>query len=305
VEIRPRGLRRSAVQPSRRLLVDGPAPEGAAPLFRFRAGARDETRRDARRDRRRVWGALGAALVAHTALGALAALLWAPTVVDPGRPGGSGDGGLIAIERVYTGLPSGDAASDPDVRPVPAAETASPPEAPSAPAAEPAPPPPVAPAASAPPEPVLPAEPTAPMTSSVAPAIPVAADPAPATAPRASAGTDRATGAPAGAGDGGTPGGDARDGRDEVDRVAMPIEPVRPEYPRRERLLGREADVELALEVDANGRVRAVEVVRSAGERFDRASVDAVRRTRFRPAVRDGRPVRSRVGYTVRYRLDG
>lgn len=112
----------------------------------------------------------------------------------------------------------------------------------------------------------------------------------------------------AGGGEGpgeGSSGGSARDGRDAVDRVAVPIEPARPVYPRRERLLGREADVELTLEVDTSGRVREVEVTRSAGERFDRASVEAVRRIRFRPAVRDGRPVRSRVGYTVRYRLDG
>ncbi|MGH0036832.1 MAG: energy transducer TonB [Myxococcota bacterium] len=87
--------------------------------------------------------------------------------------------------------------------------------------------------------------------------------------------------------------------------MATPVRPVEPVYPRRERLLGREADVELALEVDVEGRVRNVVVVRSAGRRFDQASIEAVRRTRFRPAVREGRPVRSRVGYTVRYRLGG
>lgn len=63
-----------------------------------------------------------------------------------------------------------------------------------------------------------------------------------------------------------------------------------PQYPRAalRRRLGGEVLLELTLEAD--GRLLGVSVLKSAGHGFDEAALEAVRRARFRPAIRNGRP---------------
>ena len=55
------------------------------------------------------------------------------------------------------------------------------------------------------------------------------------------------------------------------------------------------ADVSFDVTVNADGAVSDVTVVHSAGEAIDRAAADAIRQWKFEPAVRDGRPIASRV----------
>jgi protein TonB len=296
-----------------------PAPIGAS------VSAGDDV--PPRVESRRLLVSLFAALIAHAGLGALAAFVAPRMLLDPGSPtGGSGaGGGPIAIKQVFLeSAPAGDAEAAttaeiwPQLHREPTAEIR-PPDAAAAPVWPPSPAPAAeprpeererpsraareplavesAPPRSNPPPPSptrseLPDDPSA--APSRSPTSPFAA----ATAPTSGAGSPDGAGAP-------IPGSGAPLGQDAVDRVAVPLDPVRPEYPRSERLRGREANVELSLVVDSEGRVRTVEVVRSAGERFDRASVEALRRIRFSPALRNGSPVPSRVGYTVRYRLGG
>jgi protein TonB len=62
----------------------------------------------------------------------------------------------------------------------------------------------------------------------------------------------------------------------------------------------------LAVEVDAGGRARSVALARTSGyPRLDRAAIEAVRRWRFKPAIRAGIPAASEVTVPVRFSLAG
>jgi TonB family protein len=76
-----------------------------------------------------------------------------------------------------------------------------------------------------------------------------------------------------------------------------------PAYPPAARSQGVEADVPLELVVSQGGAVESARVVTHAGFGFDEAAVDAVRGYRFSPAVREGRPTRVRMRWTMQFRL--
>jgi len=82
------------------------------------------------------------------------------------------------------------------------------------------------------------------------------------------------------------------------------VKRVLPEYPWMARKAGREGRVLLRLTIDERGRLTDVVVVEKAGYGFDREAVRAVRRSTFRPAVRDGVPVRSEALLYVRFELE-
>lgn len=89
-----------------------------------------------------------------------------------------------------------------------------------------------------------------------------------------------------------------------VAKGASAIDLPAPRYPLMSRRLGEEGLVTLEVEVLADGRVGKVRVMRDPGfARLRDAAVDAVRRARFEPARRDGRPVASRIIVPVRFRL--
>lgn len=66
---------------------------------------------------------------------------------------------------------------------------------------------------------------------------------------------------------------------------------------------GREADVTLAVTVQADGRVGDVEVVSTGGAEFDEAAIVAVRQWRFTPASRGGQPMAARIHVPFAFRL--
>jgi periplasmic protein TonB len=59
----------------------------------------------------------------------------------------------------------------------------------------------------------------------------------------------------------------------------------------------------LGLTVDERGRVRDVHVTRSLDKRLDQNAVDAVKQWRFRPAMKDGKPVAVLTSVEVDFRL--
>jgi protein TonB len=76
-----------------------------------------------------------------------------------------------------------------------------------------------------------------------------------------------------------------------------------PRYPETARRIGREADVEVRVLVDEEGRVAAVELVGPApGLGFGEAALDAARRSRYRPGTRDGLPAAMWTTLTVSFR---
>ena len=91
-----------------------------------------------------------------------------------------------------------------------------------------------------------------------------------------------------------------------VTRGAEPISPPRFTYPPESERRGEQGTAVLLLRVDAEGRVAEVSLAASSGYRaLDRAALEAARRWRFRPAVREGRPVESTVRAPITFRLQG
>jgi TonB family protein len=70
------------------------------------------------------------------------------------------------------------------------------------------------------------------------------------------------------------------------------IREVMPTYPAQAKQDKIEGTVTLDVLIDADGQPEQVKVIHSIEESLDRASVDAAGQWRFRPATRDGKPVR-------------
>lgn len=66
---------------------------------------------------------------------------------------------------------------------------------------------------------------------------------------------------------------------------------VEPDYPDEARKAKFQGSVLVAVEVDEQGRVRGVRVVKPAGLGLDEKAIEAVKQWRFRPATRNGQPV--------------
>lgn len=77
-----------------------------------------------------------------------------------------------------------------------------------------------------------------------------------------------------------------------------------PEYPRDALRARASGNVLIRIDVGADGTPVSLEVLRSSRNRsLDRAALQAVRRWRFEPAVRDGVPVAASVQQTVSFDL--
>jgi TonB family protein len=85
-------------------------------------------------------------------------------------------------------------------------------------------------------------------------------------------------------------------------RLPQPYRRLRPAYPETAARAEAEATVDVQLEIDSDGEVARVEVVRWAGFGLDEAALSTVRQLHFRPAMRDGAgvPVRVLLRYNFR-----
>ena len=79
---------------------------------------------------------------------------------------------------------------------------------------------------------------------------------------------------------------------------------ITPAYPDLLRAQGVEADVVVAVTIDASGDVTKVSIVTGSHHpEFDKAAQAAARKERFEPATRNGRPITRTIQYTYRFRL--
>ena len=85
-------------------------------------------------------------------------------------------------------------------------------------------------------------------------------------------------------------------------RAPQPYRSLRPAYPATAARVAAEATVDALVEVDADGEVKDIEIVRWAGYGLNEAVVATVRQLHFRPATRDGRtiPIRVLLRYNFR-----
>lgn len=80
-----------------------------------------------------------------------------------------------------------------------------------------------------------------------------------------------------------------------------PLELVEPEFPEQARGGPSSAVVVLRLTIDSEGNVREAEIVEKTAEGFEEAARAALLRSRFTPAVRDGRAVAAKILYRVEF----
>lgn len=76
-----------------------------------------------------------------------------------------------------------------------------------------------------------------------------------------------------------------------------------PVYPMIARRLGKEGKVVLRLTIDDKGNLLNVEVIENTGYGFTEAAIEAVKRSTFLPAKKDGKPIASRAILPVRFTL--
>jgi protein TonB len=76
-----------------------------------------------------------------------------------------------------------------------------------------------------------------------------------------------------------------------------------PVYPLMARRLGKEGRVLLRLTIDDNGKLLNIEVIEGAGYGFTEAAIEAVKKSTFQPAVKDGKPVMSKALLPVKFSL--
>lgn len=75
-------------------------------------------------------------------------------------------------------------------------------------------------------------------------------------------------------------------------------------YPESERLAGREGRVVVALHIGADGQIRGVDILDSAGAAFDKVASDVSRMMRFTPAQAEHGPVAVKIKMPMEFRLD-
>ena len=79
---------------------------------------------------------------------------------------------------------------------------------------------------------------------------------------------------------------------DEIPRVISSVSPIYPDTMRRSGLEGR---VVILFIVDENGMVKNARVESSTNPAFSKPALDALRKWRFKPGVKDGRKVKTKV----------
>jgi protein TonB len=85
-----------------------------------------------------------------------------------------------------------------------------------------------------------------------------------------------------------------------ADRDVVPMVRIQPEYPMRARQRGIEGWAQVGFTITETGTTKDVMVISShPGRVFNRAAVSAVRKWKFNPRVREGKPVESRGHKTV------
>ncbi|MFW2372650.1 MAG: energy transducer TonB [Gammaproteobacteria bacterium] len=76
-----------------------------------------------------------------------------------------------------------------------------------------------------------------------------------------------------------------------------------PVYPENMRASGNTGIVELVVLIDKTGKVRQITIIKSAGEYFDQAAIDAINASSFVPAKVEGKPVSALLKMPVKFKL--
>jgi len=90
----------------------------------------------------------------------------------------------------------------------------------------------------------------------------------------------------------------------KVDVKPIPIRTPPPEYPKQLKREGVSGVVAVSIVIDETGAVIGSSVVKSTNPDFNDATLDAVKKWKFKPALIDGKPVKMRVTLPIKFSLD-
>ncbi len=88
------------------------------------------------------------------------------------------------------------------------------------------------------------------------------------------------------------------------DGNVMPLVRVEPMYPRNARIKGVEGWVKVGITIDKTGAVEKVDIIDSEPKRaFDRATIRAVKRWKFKPEIVDGKAIKNYSTQVINFKL--
>ncbi|RKH16795.1 energy transducer TonB [Corallococcus sp. CA047B] len=90
----------------------------------------------------------------------------------------------------------------------------------------------------------------------------------------------------------------------QVDSEPTVASEVKIPYPDEARRAGIEGTVTLSITIDAEGKVGTVKVISGPGYGLNEAARDAIRRFRFKPAIKGGEAVATEMKYSYTFLLD-
>lgn len=82
-----------------------------------------------------------------------------------------------------------------------------------------------------------------------------------------------------------------------------PITPISPEYPELARKAGIEGTVWVKILIDKRGDVRDAQILRGIGAGLDEAAIEALRNTKYTPAIQNNQPVAVWVAQRIIFNL--
>src|ERR1700760_1099114 len=88
------------------------------------------------------------------------------------------------------------------------------------------------------------------------------------------------------------------------DENPVPIKTPPPKYPDALKHDGITGVVALVLVIDEKGTISSVSVAKSSHPEFEKPAMEAVKNWKFKPAKKDGTPVKVRVTIPLRFNID-
>lgn len=87
----------------------------------------------------------------------------------------------------------------------------------------------------------------------------------------------------------------------QVDESPVPIKQVEPDYPSAMRKAGSDGTAFVVLVVTADGKPEQVQSSQATHELFASAAVAAVKRWQFKPGMKDGKPVATKMTIPIQF----
>lgn len=90
----------------------------------------------------------------------------------------------------------------------------------------------------------------------------------------------------------------------KVDVNPVPVKTPPPEYPDSMKRQGVSGVVAVSIVIDEKGAVMSTTVAKSSQSEFEAPALDAVKKWKFKPAQKDGVPVKMKVTIPIRFNLE-